>query len=75
MENIFRSYCIKATRTRITETQRICPLAELKQKAEAMNTNTGFPFTKHYNQKIWPLFGRGQKASPSKGVISEEFDF
>ena len=74
MENILE-VIVKATRTRITETQRICPLAELKQKAEAMNTNTGFPFYKALQSKDMAFICEVKKASPSKGVISEEFDF
>ncbi|USF29252.1 indole-3-glycerol phosphate synthase TrpC [Clostridium sp. MD294] len=74
MENILE-VIVKTTRTRITEEQRICPLVELKQKAEAMNANTGFPFYKALQSKNMAFICEVKKASPSKGIISEEFDF
>ena len=74
MENILE-VIVKATRTRITETQRVRPLAELKQKAEAMDANTGFPFYKALQSKDMAFICEVKKASPAKGVISEEFDF
>ena len=74
MENILDTI-VKATRTRIAEAQRIRPLSELKQKAEAMNCNTGFPFYNALKGKEIAFICEVKKASPSKGIIAEQFDF
>ncbi len=74
MENIL-DMIVKSTRTRITEAQRTRPLLELKQKAEAMNCNTGFPFYKALQGKEMAFICEVKKASPAKGVIDETFHF
>ncbi len=74
MENIL-DRIVKSTRTRITEAQRIHPLLELKQKAEAMNCNTGFPFYKALQGKEMSFICEVKKASPAKGMIDEAFPF
>lgn len=63
------------TRKRIAETAKDAPLAEIKAKAEALSKNTDFPFEKALRAKEISFICEVKKASPSKGIIAEDFPY
>lgn len=60
---------------RVAEAKNNVPLSELRAKAEAMNANTGAPFEKALRGDDIAFICEVKKASPSKGVIAEDFPY
>lgn len=60
---------------RVENRKKELPLEELKKMALAMDANTGFPFEKALSKKGISFICECKKASPSKGLIAEEFDY
>lgn len=65
----------EATRKRIAETAQIIPLSEIKAKALQMDLSTGFPFEKALREGDISFICECKKASPSKGIIAEDFPY
>ena len=63
------------TRKRIAEAKKAVPLAEIKAKAEALPADTGFPFEKALRARGISFICEVKKASPSKGIIAEDFPY
>lgn len=63
------------TRERVAETKNDVPLCELRAKAESLRGNTGFPFEKALRGEDIAFICEVKKASPSKGVIAEDFPY
>lgn len=64
------------TRERIAAARLQVPLEEMKRRAEALDSNTGFPFEKALRaDKDVAFICEAKKASPSKGVIAEDFPY
>ncbi len=63
------------TRERVAETKSSVPLSVLRENAEKMNANTGFPFEKALRGDDIAFICEVKKASPSKGVIAEDFPY
>lgn len=63
------------TRERVAETKNDVPLCELRAKAESLRRNTGFPFEKALRGEDIAFICEVKKASPSKGVIAEDFPY
>lgn len=63
------------TRVRVKEQKEKVSLEEMQKKAEAMDTNTGFPFLKALQTDDIAFICEVKKASPSKGVIAEDFPY
>lgn len=63
------------TRQRIEESKKNISLEEIKAKALSMNTDTGFPFKKALRGEDIAFICEVKKASPSKGIISEDFPY
>ena len=65
----------KATRKRVAAEKVKCSLAEMKEKATAMNPDTGFPFEQALKKPGMSFICEVKKASPSKGIIAEDFPY
>lgn len=63
------------TRERVAALKEKTPLSEVKARAEALDANTGFPFKKALNGAEIAFICEVKKASPSKGVIAEDFPY
>ncbi|SFG38143.1 indole-3-glycerol phosphate synthase TrpC [Oribacterium sp. WCC10] len=63
------------TRKRVEKAKRIVPLQEMKQRAESMDVNTGFPFEKKLKEPGISFICECKKASPSKGLITVDFPY
>ena len=62
----------EATRKRVAAEKEKCSLAEMKEKATAMNPDTGFPFEQTLKKPGMSFICEVKKASPSKGIIAED---
>ena len=65
----------EATRKRVAAEKEKCSLAEMKEKATAMNPDTGFPFEQALKKPGISFICEVKKASPSKGIIAEDFPY
>lgn len=65
----------EATRKRVAESKKIISLSGIKRKALMMNSQTGFPFEKALSEGDITFICECKKASPSKGIIAEEFPY
>ncbi len=63
------------TRERIEAAKEIKPLEQIKQEALKMNPDTGFPFEKALKKPGMSFICEVKKASPSKGIIAEQFPY
>ncbi len=63
------------TRKRVEKAKRIISPQEMKQRAERMNCNTGFPFEKALREPGISFICECKKASPSKGLIAVDFPY
>lgn len=65
----------KKTKERIEEKKKVLPFEEIRIKAESINKNTGFPFEKSLKKEELSFICEIKKASPSKGIIAEDFPY
>ncbi len=63
------------TLSRYEQAERIKPLAKVKEEALEVDLNTGFPFEKALSKSGISYICEVKKASPSKGVIAENFPY
>ncbi len=63
------------TRERIAEKSKEIPLSEVRSEAEHMPSNTDFPFEKALSGGDISFICEVKKASPSKGIIAEDFPY
>lgn len=63
------------TKLRIREAKEKISPEEMKARALAMDCNTGFPFEKALGKEEISFICECKKASPSKGVIAEDFPY
>lgn len=70
--NILEEIAAK-TRERVAEAKNKVSLEEMKQKAESLNADTGFPFENAIKEGSLSFICEAKKASPSKGLIAEDF--
>lgn len=72
--NILEEIAAK-TRERVAEAKNKVSLEEMKQKAESLDTDTGFPFEKAIKDGSLSFICEAKKASPSKGLIAKDFPY
>lgn len=60
---------------RVNEAKKNLSLEEIKKQALAMDTGTGFPFEKALRGGDISFICECKKASPSKGIIAEDFPY
>lgn len=60
---------------RVDEARQKVSLNELKERAEKISSDTGFPFEKAISKKGISFICEVKKASPSKGIIAEDFPY
>lgn len=63
------------TRQRVAEEKSAVPLSEMKNRALAIDANTGFPFKKALGGDDISFICEVKRASPSKGLIAEDFPY
>lgn len=63
------------TRERIEKQKERKPMDVIEKEARAMDANTGFPFEKALKKSGISFICEVKKASPSKGVIAQEFPY
>ena len=63
------------TKIRIADEKAKVSLEELKKQAYDMNKETGFPFFKALSKKDLSFICEVKKASPSKGIIVQDFPY
>lgn len=63
------------TRERISREMEIVSLSELRERVRECDKDTGFPFEKALARPGISFICEAKKASPSKGVIAEEFPY
>lgn len=73
-ENILRILADSA-KIRVQNSKKIVSFNEMANAAMKMDCNTGFPFEKALKGKSMRFICECKKASPSKGVIAEEFPY
>lgn len=72
--NILEEIAAK-TRQRVAECKQHISLEEMKRQAEAKDAATGFPFEQALRGETLSFICEVKKASPSKGLIAEEFPY
>ncbi|OCN06292.1 indole-3-glycerol phosphate synthase [Erysipelotrichaceae bacterium MTC7] len=66
---------VLARKKRIAEAKKSMPLVKLKQEVANLNTRFDYPFEQALKQTGISIIAEVKKASPSKGVIDETFDY
>lgn len=64
-----------STRKRVAREKTEIPMTEMKERASTMEKTTGFPFEQALRQQDINFICEVKKASPSKGIIVEEFPY
>lgn len=66
---------VEKTRIRIQKEKTEISPKEMRNKAKELSSDTGYPFLKALSKKGMSYICEVKKASPSKGIISEDFNY
>ncbi len=74
MEDILRAI-VENARSRLEVSKSLVSTDEVKARACALSADTGFPFERALSKEGVSFICECKKASPSKGIISEDYPF
>lgn len=66
---------VEKTKERVEQAKEIIPLDVLKQEVALLEVSHEFPFKKALSEEDISIIAEVKKASPSKGLIAEDFDY
>ena len=66
---------VEKTKERVEQAKKIIPLEELKRQVSQLEISEDFPFKKALSGDDIVIIAEVKKASPSKGLIAEDFDY
>lgn len=66
---------VEKTKERVENAKKIISLDDLKNEVVVMDINHDFPFKKALSSDDISIIAEVKKASPSKGLIAEDFDY
>ncbi len=72
---MFLDKIVESTKKRIALSKERLPLEKIKEEAEGISADTGFPFEETLKKEGISFICEVKKASPSKGIIAEDFPY
>ncbi len=66
---------VEKTKERVEQAKKIISLDDLKKEVSFMEVSDEFPFKKALSEDDISIIAEVKKASPSKGLITEDFDY